>query len=162
MCGRVVQSGGPMKKYQMIELTADQQRNLDATVAAVQRIAMHIVTLPKKQRADQYAAVRRTFEESIQRAFSQSAAPWPGPLESGRGQGRWSGQGAPRVRTISNTRRLAASQYPPASCRVEMWRGGCRLNIAVSANLPNKPLSSSPIASIWKTNFFRVSRGFMW
>jgi hypothetical protein len=26
-----------------------------------------IVTLPKKQRAEQYAAVRRTFEESIQK-----------------------------------------------------------------------------------------------
>src|ERR1700737_2963575 len=51
----------------MTELTPDQQRNLDATVAAVQRVAMHIVTLPKKQRAEQYAAVRRTFEESIQK-----------------------------------------------------------------------------------------------
>jgi hypothetical protein len=37
----------------MTELTPDQQRNLDATVAAVQRVAMHIVTLPKKQRAEQ-------------------------------------------------------------------------------------------------------------
>jgi hypothetical protein len=51
----------------MTELTPDQQRNLDATVAAVQRVAMHIVTLPKKQRAEQYAAVRGTFEESIQK-----------------------------------------------------------------------------------------------
>jgi hypothetical protein len=42
----------------MTELTPDQQRDLDATVAAVQRVAMHIVTLPKKQRAEQYAAVR--------------------------------------------------------------------------------------------------------
>jgi len=50
----------------MIELIPEQQRNLDATVGAVQRIALHIVTLPKNQRADQYAAVRRTFEESIQ------------------------------------------------------------------------------------------------
>ena len=33
----------------MTELTPDQQRDLDATVAAVQRVAMHIVTLPKKQ-----------------------------------------------------------------------------------------------------------------
>ena len=51
----------------MTELTPDQQRDLDATVAAVQRVAMHIVTLPKKQRAEQYAAVRGTFEESIQK-----------------------------------------------------------------------------------------------
>ena len=50
----------------MTELTPDQQRDLDATVAAVQRVAMHIVTLPKNQRAEQYTAVRRTFEESIQ------------------------------------------------------------------------------------------------
>jgi hypothetical protein len=49
----------------MTELTPEQQRNLDTTVGAVQRIAMHIVTLPKNQRAEQYAAVRRTFEESI-------------------------------------------------------------------------------------------------
>jgi hypothetical protein len=55
-----------MKKYRMTELTPEQQRNLDAIVGAVQRIAMHIVTLPKNQRAEQYAAVRRTFEESIQ------------------------------------------------------------------------------------------------
>ena len=47
----------------MTELTPDQQRDLDATVAAVQRVAMHIVTLPKKQ----YAAVRGTFEEPIQK-----------------------------------------------------------------------------------------------
>jgi hypothetical protein len=51
----------------MTGLTPEQQRNLDATVGAVQRIAMHIVTLPKKQRAEQYAVVRRTFEESIQK-----------------------------------------------------------------------------------------------
>jgi hypothetical protein len=51
----------------MTELTAKQQRNLDATIAAVQRIAMRIVTLPKSQRAEQYAAVRRVFEESIQK-----------------------------------------------------------------------------------------------
>ena len=55
-----------MKKHRMIELIPEQQRNLDATVGAVQRIALHIVTLPKNQRAEQYAAVRRTFEESIQ------------------------------------------------------------------------------------------------
>jgi hypothetical protein len=54
------------EEYRMTGLTPEQQRNLDATVAAVQRIAMHIVTLPKKHRAEQYAAVRRTFEDTIQ------------------------------------------------------------------------------------------------
>ena len=54
------------EEYRMTGLTPEQQRNLDATIAVVQRIAMHIVTLPKKHRAEQYAAVRRTFEETIQ------------------------------------------------------------------------------------------------
>jgi hypothetical protein len=60
------------------ELMPEQQRNLDTTVGAVQRIAMHIVTLPKNQRAEQYAAVRRTFEESIQkfRVDGETAHKW--------------------------------------------------------------------------------------
>jgi hypothetical protein len=67
-----------VKEYGMTELTPDQQQNLDATVAAVQRIAMHIVTLPRKQRAEQYEAVRRTFEESIQQfgVEGQTAHKW--------------------------------------------------------------------------------------
>jgi hypothetical protein len=35
-------------------------------LAHIARAAMHIVTLPKKHRAEQYAAVRRTFEDTIQ------------------------------------------------------------------------------------------------
>jgi hypothetical protein len=35
------------------------------------------------------------------------------------GYGLWSGQGAPRVRSISNTRRLVAPQHTAASCHEE-------------------------------------------
>jgi hypothetical protein len=48
-------------------LTADQQRSLDATLGAIQRIAMKIVTLPSNQREAQYEIVRKNFEESIKK-----------------------------------------------------------------------------------------------
>jgi len=51
----------------MTELTPEQQGSLDATVGAIQRIAMKLVTLPGSKRTEQYAVVRRNFEEAIKK-----------------------------------------------------------------------------------------------
>src|SRR5215211_2221587 len=54
--------------------------------------------------------------------------------------------------TINAAQRLVAKQaYPDhllmsANCRVEMWRGGCRLNIAVAASFVWRCLSGSAMA----------------
>ena len=49
----------------MPKLTPEQQEALDATIDAVYRIAMELVSWPRKTRAVQYALVRRRFAESI-------------------------------------------------------------------------------------------------
>jgi hypothetical protein len=49
----------------MGELTSEQEEAVAATVGAIQRIAMAIVALPKEQRAEHYALVRRNFEAAI-------------------------------------------------------------------------------------------------
>ena len=52
-----------------------QQQAFDATVGAVQRIAMKIVALPKEQREAYYRVVQRNFEESIRKfGFEHNAA----------------------------------------------------------------------------------------
>jgi hypothetical protein len=58
----------------MSDLTPEQKRMLDATLGAVQRIAMKIVELPREQRAAQYAVVRRNFAESIDKFGIEGAA----------------------------------------------------------------------------------------
>ena len=57
------------------KLTPVEQQAFDATIGAVQRIAMKIVALPKERREAQYDTVRRNFEESIRRfGFEGNAA----------------------------------------------------------------------------------------
>jgi hypothetical protein len=51
----------------MVELTPEQQRSLDATVGSIQRIATRIVQLPREAREQAFTITRRNFEESIQR-----------------------------------------------------------------------------------------------
>src|SRR5258707_15023177 len=52
----------------------------------------------------------------------------------------------PDVRFTSNSYRALALQRNDATCRVEMWRVGCRLNISVAASFVWRCLSGSAMA----------------
>lgn len=58
----------------MDELTREQEAAVATTVDAIQRIAMAIVALPKEQREEHYALVRRNFEAAITQFGVQGAA----------------------------------------------------------------------------------------
>jgi hypothetical protein len=49
------------------QLTPEPQEELEASIGFVQRVAMKIVSLPKEQRTEQYAVVRRNLEASIKK-----------------------------------------------------------------------------------------------
>ncbi len=49
-------------------LSDEQRRALESTVGAIHEIAMKLVELPKENRHEQYAIVRRNFREAFARA----------------------------------------------------------------------------------------------
>jgi hypothetical protein len=98
---------------------------------------------------------------TIRRPLDGAAGVWSGS------QGGWSGQGAPRVRSISNTRPLVAPRYPPASCHKPTYAAQQTMVDAERAHsLPNQvlplpgPLSTRWIATsfAWRTHSIRNTR----
>jgi hypothetical protein len=58
----------------MAELTAEQKEVLEQTVQAVERVALAMLELPKDDREEQYAIVRRNFERALQQVGIEGQA----------------------------------------------------------------------------------------
>jgi hypothetical protein len=54
-----------------MDLTNEERQALEDSLGAIRRIAMKVIELPKEQREQQYANIRREFENSIRKYGAQ-------------------------------------------------------------------------------------------